>query len=61
MTSEVMVDVVFPVRGETVAGDHALLLWREIERFLPWLRDEPGAGVLPLTGLSPGDVVQFRW
>jgi CRISPR-associated protein Cas6 len=59
MTSEVMVDVVFPVRGETVAGDHALLLWREIERFLPWLRDEPGAGVLPLTGLSPGDGLHF--
>lgn len=59
MVSETMADVVFPLRGDTIAADHAWLLWRAIEQHLPWLNEEPGAGILPLAGLSHGDGLHF--
>ena len=53
--SEDIVDLVFPLHGEAVALDYADLLCRAIEARLPWLADEPAAGVHPLAGVSPGD------
>ena len=53
--SEEIVDLVFPLHGEAVALDYADLLWRALAPQLPWLADEPAAGVHPLAGVSPGD------
>ncbi len=50
-----MVDLVFPVRGATIARDHALLLAQAVATLLPWWAEEPEAGVLPLWGLSRSD------
>jgi CRISPR-associated protein Cas6 len=50
-----MVDLVFPVRGETIATDHALPLARGIAALLPWWADEPEVGILPIWGLSRCD------
>lgn len=57
--SEAVFDAVFPLRGNTIAQDHAWLLWRELERHVPWLASEPGAGILPLSGLARGEGVHY--
>jgi CRISPR-associated protein Cas6 len=44
-TGDTMVDIVFPVRGDSVARDHRRALAGAIEACLPWLRDDAGAGV----------------
>lgn len=54
MSGEI-VDLVFALRGETVALDYADILWQVLEPGLPWFADEPLAGVHPLAGVSPGD------
>lgn len=59
MTAEAMVDLVFPVRGDTLPEDHALLLWRALRAQLPWLDDEPEAAVLPLGGLANGPGLRY--
>jgi CRISPR-associated protein Cas6 len=50
-----MADLVFALRGSAVDLDYADRLWREVAAVLPWLADEPDAGILPLAGVSPGD------
>lgn len=50
-----MVDLVFPVRGEAIATDHALLLARGVAALFPWWADEPEVGILPIWGLSRCD------
>ncbi len=47
-----MVDLVFSVRGEAVAADHAWLLRQAVVARLPWLGDDESAGIHPLAGLS---------
>lgn len=47
------VDFVFAVRGDRIARDYALGLYRALARALPWLDDEALAGVHPLRGLTP--------
>lgn len=54
MSGEI-VDLVFALHGEAVALDYADLLWRVLEPELPWLAEEPAAGIHPLAGVSPGD------
>lgn len=54
-TIDEMVDLVFPVRGDTIAADHALLLARAVAARWTWWEDEPEAGILPLWGLSRSD------
>ena len=49
-----MVDVVFELDAGTVEHDHAEALAVALRRALPWLADEPRAGILPLSGLSRG-------
>ena len=50
-----VVDLVFALQGDAVALDYADRLWRAIEARIPWLADEPLAGVHPLAGVSAGD------
>ena len=50
-----MVDVVFELDAGSVAPDHAEALAGALRRALPWLDDEPLAGILPLSGLGRGD------
>jgi CRISPR-associated protein Cas6 len=45
-----MVDVVFPLAGESLPRDFEWPLFREIARVLPWLAKTPHAGVLPIKG-----------
>ena len=50
-----MVDVVFELDAGTIANDHTEALASALRRALPWLDDEPRAGILPLSGLGRGD------
>lgn len=52
--SREIVDVVFSLRGDTVAPDYADLLLQALLARLPWLADEEAAGVHGLSGVSPG-------
>ena len=54
-----VVDLVFPLSGSTIAPDYALSLWQSLRRVAPWLDDEPGAGIMPITGVSSGDGVLY--
>jgi CRISPR-associated protein Cas6 len=40
-----VVDLVFPVRGQTLPADHAWALAAAVAARLPWFADEPGAGL----------------
>jgi CRISPR-associated protein Cas6 len=53
--SQDMVDVVFELDAGTLADDHAEALADALRRALPWLADEPRAGILPLSGLGRAD------
>ena len=53
--SDDVVDVVFALHGGAVALDYADRLWRAVEGRLPWLAEEPLAGIHPLAGVSAGD------
>ncbi len=57
--SQRMVDVVFALEEATLGDDHACALSAAIRRALPWLDEEPEAGILPLSGLARGDGVRF--
>jgi CRISPR-associated protein Cas6 len=48
-----LVDVVFDIEGTTVPADYAWPLLQAIERRLPWLADEPHAGIHPLKAPHP--------
>lgn len=49
------VDVVFDLEGTSLPADHAFELWCAARACLPWLVDEPCAGIHPLrTSPSPG-------
>ena len=52
-----VVDVVFPLAGRSLPRDHAQALASALGAVLPWLADEPGAGVHPVR-LVPGLGVQ---
>ena len=54
-----MVDVVFSLGNGTLGEDHACALSLAVRRALPWLDEEPEAGILPLSGLARGDGVRF--
>jgi CRISPR-associated protein Cas6 len=46
--ADTVVDVAFALEGTTLPADHAESLACAVERWLPWLADEPGAGIHPL-------------
>ena len=55
------VDVVFGLGGTSLPHDHAEALARAVAVWLPWLADEPSAGIHPLRtaptiGKFPGGV-----
>lgn len=54
-----VVDVVFELAAGTLATDHAEALAVALRKALPWLDDEPRAGILPLSGLGRGDGGHF--
>ena len=54
-----MVDVVFELDAGTLATDHAEALATALRVALPWLDEEPRAGILPLSGLGRGDGGHF--
>lgn len=50
-----MVDMVFDLGGSVISEDYPFLLWSEIVRILPWLKNEANAGILPLRGSASGE------
>lgn len=54
-----MVDVTFALQGRRLAQEHRFALAEALERALPWLREEPAAGVhrLKLVGGSAGEAM----
>ena len=45
---EPVADVAFALAASTIPADYAEALAAEVLRWLPWLADEPGAGIHPL-------------
>lgn len=43
-----VLDVVLELAGTSLPAEHAFELWRAVGACLPWLADEPGAGIHPL-------------
>ena len=50
-----MADVVFDLDGTAVPDNYAFALWSEVVQYLPWLKDEENAGILPLRGSASGE------
>jgi len=50
-----MIDVVFDLNGTSVPESYPFLLWSEVVRCLPWLKNEVNAGILPLRGSASGE------
>lgn len=52
------VDVIFRLEGTSLPSDHAEALARAVAKWLPWLADEPAAGIHPLrTAPTTGGMV----
>lgn len=49
-----MTDVVFELKGHSVAVDYMFALWSEVARILPWLETETYAGIHPLKVAASG-------
>lgn len=49
-----IVDVVFPLRGETIPADHAWDLYQALLSRLDWLESDVGVGVHPIRGAPIG-------
>lgn len=50
-----MIDVVFDLSGSSVPDGYPFILWSEVVRCLPWLKDLENAGIHPLRGSVSGD------
>jgi len=50
-----MIDIVFDLDGTSVPENYPYILWNELLRCLPWLKDEKSAGVHPLRGSVSGE------
>jgi len=53
-TTDAMIDIVYDLKGSTLPGEYAFVLWRELVRVLPWLEAESEAGLLPLRAAHSG-------
>lgn len=53
------IDMVFSLSGRSLRPDYALPLWQSLRVMLPWLSDEPSAGILPIAGASAGDGILY--
>lgn len=47
-------DVAFDLSNGEIPADHGYELFQALSRHLPWLRDTPGVGVLPVHGAPSG-------
>lgn len=54
-----IVDVVFPLRGGTIANDYADLLWQAVREALPWADEEPALAIHPLGRIGEGEGCRF--
>jgi CRISPR-associated protein Cas6 len=52
MTETPTVDVVFPLRGTTIAREYGDALAAQLRAALPWLGDDVGTGVHPIRGTT---------
>lgn len=52
--SGTVVDLRFELRGERLPADYSVMLAEAVLRHLPWLADEPGAGIHPVRGAFTG-------
>lgn len=50
-----VVDVVFGIACRALPVEHAYALWSAVGGVLPWLRDEPGAGIHPIHVADSGN------
>jgi CRISPR-associated protein Cas6 len=50
-----MIDVVFDVAGTSVPNGYPFALWPALVQYLPWLKQESNAGIIPLRGSASGD------
>ncbi|MGV8933925.1 MAG: type I-MYXAN CRISPR-associated protein Cas6/Cmx6 [Gallionellaceae bacterium] len=50
-----IIDIVFDLDGAAVPESYPYILWAELLRCLPWLKDEANAGVHPLRGSASGN------
>ncbi|MCX8113740.1 MAG: type I-MYXAN CRISPR-associated protein Cas6/Cmx6 [Burkholderiaceae bacterium] len=53
MSASSAVDFAYAVSGDRIGRDYARGLYRALTAALPWLDDEPLAGVHPMRGLTP--------
>lgn len=56
LDTQEMLDMVFDLNGAAVPEDAPFLLWQEIVRLLPWLKDVENVGILPLRGSVSGNM-----
>lgn len=47
-----MLDLAFDLSGDILHEGYVFALWRELLRVLPWLDEEPMAGMIPLRGAA---------
>ena len=52
--SGTVIDLRFELRGERLPADYSVLLAEAVLRHLPWLADDPGAGIHPIRGAFTG-------
>ena len=53
--SQAAVDLVFKTKGRQLPADHAWTLSQAVTRLLPWLKDEPTAGIHLIHGAQSGN------
>ena len=53
--SQAAVDLVFKTKGRQLPADHAWTLSQAVTRVLPWLKDEPAAGIHLIHGAQSGN------
>jgi len=54
LISEKVVDLAFEIRCQSLPADHLYALSQAIQQILPWLKDEPLAGVHSIHGAASG-------
>ena len=53
--SQAAVDLVFKTKGRQLPADHAWALSQAVTQLLPWLKDEPAAGIHLIHGAQSGN------
>ncbi len=53
-TEAAQTDVQFELSAGEIPADHGVALFRELERYIPWLAEVPGVGIHPVHGSPTG-------